>query len=488
MKKAYLFLAILCAGYNLMANPMHMHHKHSVVIDTDGAIDDLRAISLLLSLPNITINAFMVSDGSLSPDEGVQKVRELLQAYGRESIPVYCGPVIKRINPAWRTFNRQIKWGRNAEKLPENVSLQQIINIIKKSPEKISLICLGPLTNEASLLQAEASIKNKIEDIIWYNTSSEPLKGFNYLCDTNAALRVLRSGIKTTLVTENRDDLSVFDIPLFDLCRRTNTQTAQIIYEAHNQPRALEKLNQNHFVFWDELVAINLINPELFSVRLLKDYQHVSVATPLSSKAMRSVFSDIVSTKYLPGEHIAFYGFPLEKKAYTYDVRMIMDSALVRYGKEEWKACVMTDEFHGHLGIFSIVGAKMGMRARDYFGIGTDLMTVVSDAGSTPPYSCMNDGIQVSTGATVGQGTISLSSENKTRPSAIFSYKGKSVRITLKPEYQQQVSKTIKKALTDYGLADENYWILVRQAALKFWLNWNRNKIFDLEVLNPSNH
>ena len=117
-----------------------------------------------------------------------------------------------------------------------------------------------------------------------------------------------------------------------------------------------------------------------------------------------------------------FSAFPDQPEMYTYDVRKILDSAMARYGAEEWKACVMTDEFHGHLGVFSIVGAKMGIKARELFGVGPDILKVTTYAGTKPPYSCLNDGIQVSTGATIGQGLITIAAVEKTRPEAIFTY------------------------------------------------------------------
>ncbi len=42
------------------------------------------------------------------------------------------------------------------------------------------------------------------------------------------------------------------------------------------------------------------------------------------------------------------------------DVRPYVKKIIERYGLEEWKACLLTNEFHRHLGIYSIVGAKMG--------------------------------------------------------------------------------------------------------------------------------
>jgi pyrimidine-specific ribonucleoside hydrolase len=230
-------------------------------------------------------------------------------------------------------------------------------------------------------------------------------------------------------------------------------------------------------------VAVFLTNPELFTIEPLKDNNNICYNTNYAHNAVKEVLKDIITGEYKAGEYVALYGFPVKRELYTYDVRLIMDSAITRYGLDEWKACVLTDEFHGHLGVFSIVGAKMGMRARDFFGIGTDLLEVVSYAGTKPPFSCMNDGIQVSTGATLGQGTIKVESHTISKPTAIFTYKGQSIKITLNPEYLAQVKADIHKGITQFGLADENYWSLIRQNALIYWMEWDRNKIFEVEIV-----
>jgi pyrimidine-specific ribonucleoside hydrolase len=170
---------------------------------------------------------------------------------------------------------------------------------------------------------------------------------------------------------------------------------------------------------------------------------------------------------------------------FNYDVRTIIDSAIARYGADEWKANVMTDEFHGHLGVFSIVGAKMGIRAREIFGAGPDLLVVTTYAGSKPPFSCLTDGIQVSTGATLGMGTIHLAADTIASPKAVFTYKGRSVLISLKEEYLEKVDADIKEGILKFGLMDDGYWKLIRHNALRYWLEWDRNKIFDVEEYVP---
>lgn len=485
MKKFCLISILLSLIIKIYASPLHTHYKHSIVIDTDCAIDDMRAISILLSLPNINVKAIMVSDGTLPPNEGAIKVNSLLHEFRCNTIPVMCGKELKGINPAWRQFNRQINWGADKTLNSGNYSsLQNIANIIQNSSEQVSLICLGPLTNVVQLIRNYSNVTDKIEGIIWYNESINPPKGFNYECDKKAAEMLFALKIKINVISNLGYGKAVFDTSLYNTCKSSNTLLAKVLYNAHNQPLALEKLKQNHFKLWDELVSVFLTNPELFIIEPLKDNSsNIRYNTNYADNAVKEILEDIIIGKYKAGDYIAFYGFA-KREMYAYDVRLIMDSAISRYGSEEWKACVMTDEFHGHLGVFSIVGAKMGMRARDYFGIGTDLLEVVSFAGTKPPFSCMNDGIQVSTGATLGQGTIKVENDTISKPTAIFTYKKQSIKITLKDEYLAKVKANIYKGITQFGLTDENYWSLIRQNALNYWMEWDRYKIFEVEVLN----
>jgi hypothetical protein len=41
----------------------------------------------------------------------------------------------------------------------------------------------------------------------------------------------------------------------------------------------------------------------------------------------------------------------------------MIDSTIAHYGYDEWKTCVITNKFHGHQGVFSVVGAKMEVKS-----------------------------------------------------------------------------------------------------------------------------
>jgi pyrimidine-specific ribonucleoside hydrolase len=485
MKKSIFLVSIIIFCIGLNSKPLPTKFGHTIIIDTDCAIDDMRAISLILSRPEIKVKAIILSDGTLTPTEGLVKILSLLHDFHCDSIPVACGVTLPGINPPWRRFNEEIEWGTYLNQIHSDPETFKTLDaILISSNEKILLVCLGPLTNIAQLLQKDPISKEKMDKIIWYNDGAKPLQGFNYECDKNAVGSIIKSGVRIDIISNLHKVDIVFGTAYYNLCKKSNTDLAKIISKVNEQPAVLEKIRQGHFKLSDELVSFYLTNPELFDMNPLIPEVNVRYTQDYNDIAVNEVFADMIEGKYIAGRDIVFSSFPVERELFTYDVRQVMDSAIARYGYDEWKANVMTDEFHGHLGVYSIVGAKMGIKAREWFGVGPDVIEVVSYAGTKPPYSCLNDGIQVSVGATLGMGTIKVTADSITQPMADFSYKGHSIRIKLKNEYLVKVDADINEGIVKFGLMDDGYWKLIRRNALKYWLEWDRNKIFDIEELH----
>jgi pyrimidine-specific ribonucleoside hydrolase len=175
--------------------------------------------------------------------------------------------------------------------------------------------------------------------------------------------------------------------------------------------------------------------------------------------------------------------FPMDTTFYFADVQPFQMATLAKFGREEWMSNVMANELHRHLGVYAVIGVKMGVRAKEYFGAGIDEMSVVSYAGLTPPFSCLNDGIQVSTGATLGHGLIRVASDTLLLPQADFTYMNRRIRLSLKPEFRIKVESEIRELSKIYGLDSNIYWELVRRAAIRYWTILDRQDIFTIQVL-----
>lgn len=154
----------------------------------------------------------------------------------------------------------------------------------------------------------------------------------------------------------------------------------------------------------------------------------------------------------------------------------------------------LTNEIHGHIGIYSILGAKMGLRAVELLesggqgaadtgarGADTHSISIVSYAGNNPPVSCLNDGLQISTGATLGRGRIRVPDTTSPRAEAEFHCGSRTLRLRLKPEYESRIQADITLAVERYGHTPA-YWHHVQELALQYQRTWRRDAIFSLDL------
>jgi len=64
--------------------------------------------------------------------------------------------------------------------------------------------------------------------------------------------------------------------------------------------------------------------------------------------------------------------------------------------------------FHGHLGPFLVLGLRAGLRAVELFGHDPFKLKAIVMLKRAIPYTCFLDGIQFSTGCTLGKGNIEV--------------------------------------------------------------------------------
>lgn len=172
--------------------------------------------------------------------------------------------------------------------------------------------------------------------------------------------------------------------------------------------------------------------------------------------------------------------FPERPSDFNGKVRPYVSRIIRKHGREEWKAVVLTNEMHHHMGLFSIVGAKMGIRAREILQAPFDSVTVVSYAGFKPPYSCLNDGIQVSTGASLGKGAIRVVDGNE--PKADFISGKKKITLKLKREIINDIEIVIKECAEKYSFQSPRYFRELDKLSVEYWLKWDRAYLFEQTI------
>jgi len=457
--------------------------KYHVIIDTDGAIDDMRAITMFLSANDIRVLAITCSQGTLLPDSGFLKVISLLSAFHHEGILTGTGNEVNAESPAWRAFAQNLLWA-GSTKIPGAYMRKSSIELLEKtieySEEKITLIALGSLKTYADWIIRNQNQTGKIERIIWYN-SHEINEGYNYAVDPDSYDVIRRSGISLEVVSNDRNDLLINEDYLNHIHNHHSIYASQI-EQVHSQLPVAERIKDNHIMLWDDLVPLYLTAPVMFETSTENNIRFITINRTLPSDFVYETIGKLLVSATTTNNRVFNY-FPVDTALYKPDYARVLNETVLKFGLIEWKAICMTNEIHGHTGIYSIIGAKMGVRALDYFNVGVNNLSVTTFSGNITPLSCFNDGIQISTGATIGQGLITVSDSVSSISSAIFEFNDRKVHISVKPEIAERMRNEIKYGVETFGLLTPNYWSYIEKLAIEYWANFDRNEIFLIEQM-----
>lgn len=470
-----IFLFILM-GHQLFAH--NANPRHHVVIDNDGDLADMRAISMLLAGNDIRVLAVSCSHGTLTPVETYQKVRGMLAGLHHEGIPTGIEKGTgSQLSPR-SSFDGIIPWSyeetiRNFNHYPD--SEEMLVNILENYKTKISLIALGSLNIYSGLLKSRPDLQNKIERIIWFKNGMTD-EGAN----SDESFRLLKnSGIRIDVVSNNNHPLFIDENYLKEIKNNNSIYAKQIEY-VHGQPTLQERLKNKLLHIWEDLVPLYLTLPLIFDVDIQGNIHFASINPNIPKDFIHESISTLLISSTAVNNRV-FIDFPVQANLYQPAYAELMDSTLSKFGAAEWKAICLTNEIHGHTGIYSIIGAKMGIRAMEYFNIGINNLKITSFAGNKPPLSCFNDGLQISTGSTIGQGLITISDSVSNVPGAVLEFNGRKVHISVKPEIAAQIKKDIEYGVENYGLENPEYWLYIEKLAMKYWAGMDRHEILVID-------
>jgi purine nucleosidase len=184
-----------------------------ILFDTDPGIDDSLAILLALASPELIVEGVSVIHGNCSVDQAVTNALSILALANASQIPVSRGFELPLVQPSLLAPETHGNTGVGYAVLPppdkKPISQHSVDFLIEKflsAPGKITLVCIGPLTNVAVALRKEPRILGAIKDVIImggairHQGNTTPLAEFNVYVDPHAAHMVYHSGLPITLV------------------------------------------------------------------------------------------------------------------------------------------------------------------------------------------------------------------------------------------------------------------------------------------------
>ncbi|MGN5088128.1 pyrimidine-specific ribonucleoside hydrolase RihA [Aeromonas hydrophila] len=182
-----------------------------VILDCDPGHDDAIALILALASPELKVLAVTTSAGNQTPDKTLNNALRILTLLGRDDIPVAAGapkPLARELIIADNVHGES---GLDGPKLPDPgfapvvmTALELMAKCLRESPEPVTLVPTGPLTNIALLLAAHPELKQKIARIVLMGGAAgpgnwTPAAEFNIYVDPQAADMVFKSGLPITM-------------------------------------------------------------------------------------------------------------------------------------------------------------------------------------------------------------------------------------------------------------------------------------------------
>lgn len=182
-----------------------------VILDCDPGHDDAIALILALASPELKVLAVTTSAGNQTPDKTLNNALRILTLLGRDDIPVAAGapkPLARELIIADNVHGES---GLDGPTLPDPAfapvvmtALELMAKCLRESPDPVTLVPTGPLTNIALLLAAHPELKAKIARIVLMGGAAgpgnwTPAAEFNIYVDPEAADMVFKSGLPITM-------------------------------------------------------------------------------------------------------------------------------------------------------------------------------------------------------------------------------------------------------------------------------------------------
>jgi inosine-uridine nucleoside N-ribohydrolase len=181
------------------------------ILDVDPGHDDAVAIMLACAAPGLDLQAITTVAGNVSLEKTTRNALRILSLIGRTDLPVAAGassPLRRALHTAEDIHGES---GLDGPEIPdpsfephERGAVDLIADAIRDSPEPVTLIPTGPLTNVATFLREHPELKERVARISLMGGSiglgnTTPAAEFNVYVDPEAAREVFESGLPITM-------------------------------------------------------------------------------------------------------------------------------------------------------------------------------------------------------------------------------------------------------------------------------------------------
>lgn len=182
-----------------------------IILDVDPGHDDAVAILFACGAPELDLRAVTTVAGNVPLEKTTRNALRILSLIGRADVPVAAGAASPLARPLHTAEDIHGESGMEGPEIPdatfpaeERGAADLIADVLRESPEPVTLVPTGPLTNIATLLREHPELRDRISRVSLMGGSiglgnTTPAAEFNVYVDPEAAREVFESGLEITM-------------------------------------------------------------------------------------------------------------------------------------------------------------------------------------------------------------------------------------------------------------------------------------------------
>jgi inosine-uridine nucleoside N-ribohydrolase len=266
------------------ASPEAVGEPTPVIIDSDMISDDWMATLFVLNDPRFDVQAITVSGTGFAADcpAAVLAAQGMLGLTEYGDVPVACGaeaPLEGNNAPPddWRTTLETVEELGLPEggTVVDDDAVTLFTTTVQNSPEPITVLALGPLTNIGAALEATPDLVDNIEMIYLmggavdvegsYVTDENTTAEWNIFSDPHGAKLTVESGVPITLVPlDATNEVPVTPAFVERLEAEKTSPAAEFV--AALLANNMDSIESGGYFFWDPLAAVVMADPSLVTL------------------------------------------------------------------------------------------------------------------------------------------------------------------------------------------------------------------------------
>lgn len=252
--------------------------RTKVIIDCDPGIDDAVALAMALFDPRLEVLAITATAGSISAQQATDNVQAIINQLDPPRFPRIGRAISISHAPVYDDGYLHGPQGlgefkaQTSQRQHTPTSDKVIAELLRMYPGQVSLICLGPLTNLARMLQRDASVVDFIDKVfvsggtVRCNGNVTAAAERNIFFDPPAAHAVFRSPITKSIIPLDITDGVTFGVDLLEKLPGRETRAGKLLHQlllyafrTHHQ-----KLGREMIPLQDPVTMIAALEPTLF--------------------------------------------------------------------------------------------------------------------------------------------------------------------------------------------------------------------------------